>query len=65
MGLSDAPAALRDALVEVMTPQQADAPLSLIDHDGLTRGGVLASIAAGLMLLYGASATFVQLRVAL
>jgi membrane protein len=65
IGLSDASAALRGALVDYMTPAQADALLSLVDHDGLAQGGVLASIAAGLLLLYGASATFAQLRVAL
>jgi membrane protein len=64
IGLSDAPAALRNALVEVVTPQQADALLSLISGDGLTQGGVLASIVAGVLLLWGASATFAQLRVA-
>jgi membrane protein len=65
IGLTDAAAALRGALVEVMTKEQADALLSLIDHEGLTRGGVLASCVAGILLLYGASATFAQLRVAL
>ena len=65
IGLNDAPAALRNALEEVLTPQQADALLSLIDHDGLTQGGIWASVVAGCLLLYGASATFAQLRVAL
>ena len=65
IGLNDAPAAMRNAMVEVMSPEQADALLSLIDHDGLTRGGVWASIVAGILLLYGASAMFAQLRVAL
>jgi uncharacterized BrkB/YihY/UPF0761 family membrane protein len=65
IGLSDAPAALRSALVEVMTPQQVDALLSLIDHGGLTQGEVLASIAVGVLLPYNASATSAQLRVAL
>ena len=65
IGLNDAPAALRNALQEVVTPQQADALVSLIDHNGLTRSGYLASIAAGVLLLYGASAMFVQLRISL
>ena len=65
LGLKDAQSALRGALVDVTTPAQADALLSLIDPDKLSRGGVWATVVAAVLLLYGASATFVQLRIAL
>ena len=65
LGLDDARHALRNAMVDLMTAEQADALLSLVDGAGLTGGGVAASAMAGALLLYAASATFVQLRVAL
>jgi membrane protein len=65
LGQADAQAALRSSMVQVMTPRQADALLSLIGHDELMRGGIVASVLAGLLLLYGASKTFAQIRVAL
>ncbi len=65
LGAEEARTALRAALVDVVTPQQADALLQLVNSTVFEEPSFLASLVTGVLLLYGASAVFVQLRIAL
>lgn len=57
--------ALEATLAEIFTADQAQTLMAIVEGPPLTSGNALVTTAAILLLLYGASAAFVQLRLAL
>lgn len=65
VGATSAENAALDRVTEIAGSQAADLAQAVIASASFLRHGLLANVVSGILLIYGASATFIQLRSAL